>query len=61
MLPPTVRAVQDEKRFLVAVIRDLLGLCEVKRGKDNKAVIASNIMYAWCRDRRRMGPHWLHS
>lgn len=24
--------------------RDLLNLCEVTRGKDNKAVIASNIM-----------------
>ena len=31
-------------RFLVTVIRDLLNLCEVTRGKDNKAVIASNIM-----------------
>lgn len=29
----------------VTVIKDLLGLCEQKRGKDNKAVIASNIMY----------------
>ncbi|KAJ7273547.1 CRM1 C terminal-domain-containing protein [Mycena haematopus] len=26
-----------EKRFLVTVIKDLLGLCEIKRGKDNKA------------------------
>lgn len=29
----------------MTVIKDLLGLCEQKRGKDNKAVIASNIMY----------------
>ncbi|XP_048405127.2 LOW QUALITY PROTEIN: exportin-1-like [Stegostoma tigrinum] len=36
---------EDEKRFLVTVIKDLLGLCEQKRGKDNKAIIASNIMY----------------
>ena len=36
---------EDEKRFLVTVIKDLLGLCEMKRGKDNKAVVASNIMY----------------
>ena len=36
---------EDEKKFLVTVIKDLLGLCEMKRGKDNKAVIASNIMY----------------
>jgi hypothetical protein len=28
------------------VIKDLLGLCEIKKGKDNKAVIASNIMCA---------------
>jgi len=38
-------AEEDEKRFLVQVIKDLLGLCEMMRGKDNKAVIASNIMY----------------
>ena len=35
---------EDEKGFLVTVIKYLLGLCEMKRGKDNKAVIASNIM-----------------
>lgn len=34
-----------EKRFLVLVIKDLLTMCEMKRGKDNKAVVASNIMY----------------
>ena len=26
-------------------LQELLGLCEQKRGKDNKAIIASNIMY----------------
>ena len=25
--------------------QELLGLCELKRGKDNKAIVASNIMY----------------
>lgn len=35
---------EQENRFLVTVIRDLLNLCEITRGKDNKAVIASNIM-----------------
>nr|KAJ0185136.1 hypothetical protein LSAT_V11C900476370 [Lactuca sativa] len=35
----------QENRFLVMVIRDLLNLCEITKGKDNKAVIASNIMY----------------
>jgi hypothetical protein len=34
----------QENRFLVTVIRDLLNLCEITKGKDNKAVIASNIM-----------------
>jgi hypothetical protein len=37
---------EQENRFLVTVIRDLLNLCEITRGKDNKAVIASNIMCA---------------
>jgi exportin-1 len=35
---------EQENRFLVTVIRDLLNLCEITKGKDNKAVIASNIM-----------------
>lgn len=33
-----------ESRFLVAVIRDLLSLCEYTRGKNNKAIVASCIM-----------------
>ena len=36
-----------ENRFLVIVICDLLNLREVTKGKDNKSVIASNIMYVW--------------
>lgn len=36
---------EAEKRFLVTVIKELLGLTERKKGKDNKAVVASNIMY----------------
>ena len=56
---------EQENRFLVTVIRDLLNLCEITRGKDNKAVIASNIMYAplcswllvfWCK-----AESWLQS
>lgn len=47
-----------EKRFLVTVIRDLLGLCEMKRGKDNKAVIASNIMYIVGQYPRFLRAHW---
>lgn len=48
----------DEKRFLVTVIKDLLGLCEMKRGKDNKAVIASNIMYVVGQYPRFLRAHW---
>jgi exportin-1 len=48
----------DEKRFLVAVIKDLLGLCEMMRGKENKAVIASNIMYVVGQYPRFLKAHW---
>jgi exportin-1 len=51
-------AEEDERRFLVTVIRDLLGLCEQKRGKDNKAVIASNIMYVVGQYPRFLRAHW---
>ncbi|KAJ1920524.1 Karyopherin transporter, partial [Tieghemiomyces parasiticus] len=47
-----------EKRFLVVVIKDLLGLCEMKRGKDNKAVVASNIMYVVGQYPRFLKAHW---
>ncbi|KAK9731791.1 CRM1 / Exportin repeat 2 [Popillia japonica] len=49
---------EDEKRFLVTVIKDLLGLCEQKRGKDNKAIIASNIMYVVGQYPRFLRAHW---
>lgn len=49
---------ESEKRFLVTVIRDLLALCEMKRGKDNKAVVASNIMYVVGQYPRFLKAHW---
>jgi len=49
---------QEEKTFLVSIIRDLLGLCEHKKGKDNKAVIASNIMYVVAQYPRFLKQHW---
>lgn len=49
---------ETEKRFLVTVIKDLLGLCELKRGKDNKAVVASNIMYIVGQYPRFLKAHW---
>ncbi|CAB3223531.1 unnamed protein product [Arctia plantaginis] len=48
----------DEKRFLVVVIKELLGLCEQKKGKDNKAIIASNIMYVVGQYPRFLKAHW---
>lgn len=41
-----------------AFVADLLGLCEQKRGKDNKAVIASNIMYVVGQYPRFLRAHW---
>ena len=49
---------ETEKRFLVTVIKDLLGLTEAKRGKDNKAVVASNIMYIVGQYPRFLKAHW---
>ena len=48
----------DEKRFLVSVIKDLLKLCEDQRGKFNKAVVASNIMYIVGQYPRFLKAHW---
>lgn len=49
---------EAEKRFLVTVIKDLLALTEMKRGKDNKAVVASNIMYIVRQYPRFLKAHW---
>lgn len=51
-------AEEQENRFLVTVIRDLLNLCEITRGKDHKAVIASNIMYVVGQYPRFLRLHW---
>eukprot|EP00924_Labyrinthula_sp_SR-Ha-C_P010324 snap_masked-scaffold_23-processed-gene-3.12-mRNA-1 protein AED:0.00 eAED:0.01 QI:0/-1/0/1/-1/1/1/0/1034 len=48
----------SEKSFLVTVIKDLLSLVEVKKGKDNKAVVASNIMYVVGQYPRFLKQHW---
>lgn len=47
-----------EKQFLVAVIKELLTLTEQKKGKDNKAVVASNIMYIVGQYPRFLKAHW---
>ncbi|EGD72699.1 nuclear export factor CRM1 [Salpingoeca rosetta] len=51
-------SVDDEKKFLVQVIRELLGLCEARRGKNHKAVIAANIMYVVGQYPRFLRMHW---
>lgn len=48
----------EERRFLVFVIKDLLQLCEEKQGKDNKAIVASNIMYVVGQYPRFLRQHW---
>nr|4HAW_C Chain C, Exportin-1 [Saccharomyces cerevisiae] len=47
-----------EKRFVVTVIKDLLDLCVKKRGKDNAAVVASDIMYVVGQYPRFLKAHW---
>lgn len=47
-----------ERRFLVLVLKDLLSMCEFIVGKDNKAAIASNIMYIVGQYPRFLRAHW---
>jgi len=47
-----------EKKFLVDVIKELLGLCENRVGKNHKAIIASNIMYIVGQYPRFLREHW---
>ena len=35
----------EESKFVVSVIKELLNLCEHAKGKSNKAQIATDIMY----------------
>lgn len=48
----------DEKSFLVYVISELLRLCEIKKGKANKAIVASNVMYVVGQYPRFLKHHW---
>ena len=36
---------EDENKFVVSIVKELLNLCEKTSGKNNKAHIASDIMY----------------
>lgn len=48
----------DERRFVVSVIKDLLSLCDMKKGKENKAAVASNVMYVVGQYPRFLRAHW---
>jgi len=47
-----------EVQFLVVFIRVLLGLCEIIKGKGNKAICASNIMYIVGQYPKFLNNHW---
>jgi len=36
---------EEESRFVVIIIKELLNLVEKKKGKNNKAQVASDIMH----------------
>ena len=47
-----------EIKFLIVFIRVLLSLCEIIKGKGNKAICASNIMYVVGQYPRFLNNHW---
>ncbi len=49
---------QQEKTFLVRVVKDLLALVEKKTRKDQKAIVASNVMYVVGQYPRFLRLHW---
>ena len=48
----------DENKFVVTVIKELLNLCEETLGKDNKALIATDIMYVVGQFPNFLITHW---
>jgi len=48
----------SERGFLIQVIKELLNLCELRRGKDNKAIVAANIMYVVGQYCSFLRAHW---
>ena len=47
-----------EVQFLIVFIRTLLGLCEIIKGKGNKAICASNIMCVVGQYPKFLNGHW---
>lgn len=58
VLEPLDKCALLQMTGLCLILQDLLGLCEQKRGKDNKAIIASNIMYIVGQYPRFLRAHW---
>ena len=48
----------EENKFVVTVIKELLNLVEKKKGKNNKALVASDIMYVVGQFPRFLCTHW---
>jgi exportin-1 len=51
-------SVEDENKFVVTVIKELLNLCEKTSGKSNKALVAADIMYVVGQFPRFLCSHW---
>jgi exportin-1 len=51
-------SIDDENRFVVAVVKELLNLCEKTQGKSNKALVASDIMYVVGQFPTFLTGHW---
>jgi exportin-1 len=51
-------SVEEENKFVVSVIKELLNLCEKTSGKSNKALVAADIMYVVGQFPRFLCSHW---
>ena len=51
-------SMEDENKFVVTVIKELLNLCEKTQGKSNKALVAADIMYVVGQFPRFLCSHW---
>jgi len=51
-------APEEENKFVVTVIKELLNLCEKTQGKSNKALVAADIMYVVGQFPRFLCSHW---
>ena len=49
---------EEENKFVVTVIKGLLNLCEKTSGKNNKALVAADIMYVVGQFPRFLCSHW---